>query len=347
MKRCPNPDCPSSQLKRDFYDDDTVCPRCGEVLVNPTLVGGSVPADYTAYTGTARAAQPVSTSTHGLSLLGAVATILLVFFIIGLLRAGGMIGLGTARRPVGTAGGDVLVVPPVQATAAARATATALRQGTPVGGLSGSGLPPIGSTGTGAAVSSLPTLVPLPTPPGGYSPVGNPGVIGGVSGGTGSTSGPTAGGNVGTGSGSYGGSGPGSPQSGGGTGNAGTGSGLTGTKPGNGAMTVTGMLCRQTLQAGRLCEATTSYGPSDVFALAVQATFGADAARFIRVHLYGPPDGTVSLLTDQTNTPGRAGRYWVGFAFQQGKPWTVGRYRADIFVNDNPQATTYVTWDVR
>ncbi|MDQ2805633.1 MAG: TFIIB-type zinc ribbon-containing protein [Chloroflexota bacterium] len=355
MKRCPNPDCPSSQLRRDFYDDDTVCPRCGEVLVNPTLAAGGVDPGYTAYAGTARAVRPVVTSsTHGLALLGAVGTILLVFVLIGLLRAGNMIGLGSARTGTGVSSGassaDRLV--PAQATATAHAVATALSQGTPITALPGTGLNlgAPGGTGTaGAGILGVPTLgplPPLPTPPGGYQPVGNPGVIGNPGGGTtggptpGTTPGGTTGGNnanLGSGSGSYGSS----PQTG-----DNTGTGVTGATANNGALTVNGQLCQKSIDTGR-CDAATSYGVSDTFALAVEATFGPNAVRRVRVHLYGPPDGTLSLLDERTSTPGRDGRFWVGFAFQQAKPWVVGRYRADIYVNDDTQPTTFVTWDVR
>jgi len=352
MKRCPNPDCPSGQLRRDFFDDDTVCPRCGEVLVNPTLAAGGVDPGYTAYAGTARARPVVSSNTHGFALLGAVGTILLVFVLIGLLRSSHMIGVGTAR-PVGGAGSDVLV-PPVQAPATARAVATARSQGTPISALPGAGLGLNGLGGPdspGAGGLGGPTrtpLPPLPTPPGGYQPVGNPGVIGGAPSGTsagttpGATPGGTSGGstaNLGSGSGSYGSP----PQTGGSTG-----SGVTGATASNGALTVNGQLCQKSIDTGR-CDPTTSYGVNDTFALAVQATFGPNAVRRVRVHLYGPPDGTKSLLAEQTSTPGRDGRFWVGFTFQQAKPWAVGRYRADIYVNDNapPQWTTFVTWDVR
>lgn len=328
MKRCPNPDCPSGQLRRDFYDDDTVCPRCGEVLVNPTLAAGEVAAGYTAYAGTARAARPVTSSTHGLALLGAVGTILLVFVLIGLLRAGGMIGLGSARAGTGVSSVDVLV--PAQATATAHAEATALRQGTPI-----TALPGTSSSNNGLGV---PTLAPLPTQLGGYQPVDNPGVIGNSGGTTtGTTPGGTSGGtgaNLGSGSGSYGSS----PQTGG--------SGVAGATGSNGALTVNGQLCQKSIASGR-CDATTSYGVNDPFALAVEATFGPNAVQRVRVHLYGPPDGTLSLLTEQTSTPGRDGRFWVAFAFQQDKPWAVGRYRADIYVNSDSQPITFVTWDVR
>ena len=332
MKRCPNPDCPSGQLRREFYDDDTVCPRCGEVLVNPTLAAGGAAPGYTAYAGTARAARPVTSSTHGLALLGAVATILLVFVLIGLLRAGNMIGLGSARAGAGVSAGAVLV--PAQATATARAEATALRQGTPITSL------------PGTAGLGVPPLPPLPTALGGYQPVTNPGVIGGTSAGmtpgtsAGTTPGSTGGGNtgnLGSGSGSYGTS----PQTGGSTDN-----GLTGATAGNGALTVNGQLCRKAIETG-MCEATTSYGVNDPFALAVEALFSPNAARKVRVHLYGPPDGKLSLLSEQTSTPGRDGRFWVGFSFKQEKPWALGHYQADIYINDNTLPTTFVTWDVR
>ncbi len=342
MKRCPNPDCPSGQLRRDFFDDDTVCPRCGEVLVNPTLAAGGVDPGYTAYAGTARAARPVVTSpNHGMALLGAGGTILLVFVLIGLLRSGGMIGVGSARAGTGVSSVNVLV--PAQATATARAQATARSQGTPISALVGGGLGGPGVTGSpGAGILGIPTLAPLPTAPGGYQPVGNPGVVGGATGGS-PSAGTTPGGatgsnaNLGSGSGSYGSS----PQTGGSAGN-----GLTGATGSNGALTVNGQLCQKSIDTKR-CDPTTSYGVSDTFALAVQATFGPNAVHRVRVHLYGPPDGTLSLLTEQSSTPGRDGRFWVGFAFQQTKAWAVGRYRADIYVNDNSQPTTFVTWDVR
>jgi hypothetical protein len=41
MKQCPNPDCLSYQQQRKFYDDDTICPRCGDVLVSTNAPAGA------------------------------------------------------------------------------------------------------------------------------------------------------------------------------------------------------------------------------------------------------------------------------------------------------------------
>ena len=338
MKRCPNPDCPSSQLNRAFYDDDTVCPRCGEVLVNPTLAAGSTPTAYTSYTGTARTSAASSTS-HGLALLGAVATILLVFLIIGLLRAGNMIGLGTAGRGTVGGGSTSQLLTTAQATATAHALATAIRQGAASGDLTGGGQVPPGPSALatpGAGLQVLPTLAALPTPLGGYSPVGDGSVIGANPAAT-----PGGNANLGSGTGTLGG--PSNPQTGGSTGTG----GITGATAGNGSMSVTGQLCRRAIAAGQICDPTTVYGTNDTFALAVQATFGPSAAQRIRVRLSGPPNPTVPLLPEQINTPGLDGRYWVGFAFQPTKAWTPGTYRADIYVNDSATAVTFVTWNVQ
>src|SRR4051794_35702132 len=97
MKRCPNPDCPAHQGNRRFYDDDTICPRCGEVLENPTLAAGGAPSAVHAYTGQARVRRTTTANDHGMAMLGAVGTILLVLGIIGLLRLTGQIGVGRVR----------------------------------------------------------------------------------------------------------------------------------------------------------------------------------------------------------------------------------------------------------
>jgi hypothetical protein len=339
MKRCPNPDCPAHQGNRRFYDDDTICPRCGEVLENPTLAAGGVPVAVNAYTGQARVRRAVSANDHGMAMLGAVGTILLVLVIIGLLRSAGMIGLGSARTGTVTGNNGVsALVPPAQQTATAVAFGTALSLGTPIATPVGGFANPSATPAPNGASLSLPTLPPLPTPIGGLIGPGN------VGGATTPGANPGGSGNVGTGTGTY--NGTGSNQAGGSGTNAGSGSGLNTSNPGNGAMLVTGQLCRQTLVPGQLCEPVAQYGAGDTFALAVQSTFGTGAANKIRVRLYGPPDGN-TYLVEQSNTPGRDGRYWVGFAFQQNTPWAAGAYRADIFVNDDAQRTTYVTWQVK
>jgi hypothetical protein len=285
MKLCPNPDCPSHLQSRQFYDDDTICPRCGEVLEH---VAGTVVATTPVYPVVA----PASPAQHGAALLGAAGTILLVFVLIGL-----ALQLGLFHRSPGSSG-SLVALPPVAGTLTpgalpplptVRPAGTAAP--TPIGGL-------IATPGPGFNTSALPTLPPLPG------------------------------------------------ASGSGTNTGGGGSGLTASQPDNGAGTVNSSLCRR-LEAGQLCEGVSSYGARDTFYLAVQATFGPGAARSIRVRLYGPPNGETPLLTqDQTNTPARDGRYWVGFAFSQAAPWATGVYRADIFVNQDTARSGFASWTV-
>jgi len=158
MKKCPNPECLSYEQNRTFYDDDTICPRCGEVLVNPSLSGaGPDPVAPTTYVV---AAQPVAASasvTNMLAALGAIGTLVLVFLIVGFLltlgRAVGVVGRGVSQL------GPTIVVPTVsgpQALATAHAQQTAEAMLTPIGGL-------IGATSVpNFGVQSVPTLPPLP-----------------------------------------------------------------------------------------------------------------------------------------------------------------------------------------
>jgi hypothetical protein len=294
MKQCPNPDCLSYQQHRKFYDDDTICPRCGDVLVSTNAPAGApvVVDPYPAYA----ARPPAPPISSALAMLGAVGTLLLVFLLIGLLLQLGMVH---GRTPVGAPGSGTLPVPttviftPIaftgaQATETARAIATAAAQPTPIGGL-------IGVT---------PTLPPLP------------GAVGG--GGTG------------------GATNPGGPSG-----------GITNLTPITSINGVTAGLCRR-IDAGALCDPVSVYGPNDTFYISVQATFGDGAARTIRVRLYGPPNGETPLLNqDQTNTPGRTGRFYVGFAFSQSVPWAPGIYRANVFVNNDTVRSTYITWTVQ
>src|SRR5579859_6474439 len=167
MKKCPNPDCPSYQQGREFFDDDTICPRCGEVLVNPGLAGGAAP--YPAYAvATAARSRPIE---HGHAILGAAATLLGVFILIGLLvRLGalhqrvivpinlspvavvtplpGQVSLGLTP--------DIPANPPTaaaRAVATAQAAATLTARPTPIGGI-------IVATSVAGGVQSLPTLPP-------------------------------------------------------------------------------------------------------------------------------------------------------------------------------------------
>jgi hypothetical protein len=138
---------------------------------------------------------------------------------------------------------------------------------------------------------------------------------------------------------------------GGGTGGTsnpgGSGAGITNLTPITSINGVTAGLCRR-IDAGALCDPVSVYGANDTFYISVQATFGDGAARTIRVRLYGPPNGETPLLNqDQTNTPGRTGRFYVGFAFSQSVPWAPGIYRADVFVNNDVTRSTYITWTVQ
>ncbi|HET7076201.1 MAG TPA: hypothetical protein VFM49_02010, partial [Chloroflexia bacterium] len=165
MKQCPNPDCLSYQQHRKFYDDDTICPRCGDVLVSTNAPAGApvVVDPYPAYA----ARPPAPPISSALAMLGAVGTLLLVFLLIGLLLQLGMVH---GRTPVGAPGSGTLPVPttviftPIaftgaQATETARAIATAAAQPTPIGGLIGvtPTLPPlpgaVGGGGTGGATN--------------------------------------------------------------------------------------------------------------------------------------------------------------------------------------------------
>ena len=312
MKLCPNPDCLAHQQHRTFFDTDVVCPRCGEVLVNPNLAGtGTVPADtYAAYAATTpmALAAPRQALSAELALMGAAGTLLLAFLIVAMLIALNIIHRGGVPGPIEAGGGaPTLVVPagtvtggtttPVvpqtplpaaQASATAHAVATFLAQPTPVGGFLVSPTPAPGDFN----VAGLPTLPP---------PLGQGGNTGG------SLPAPTA---------------------------------------GTASNVVTPRLCGK-ISAGALCTDVTTYGSRDMFNIAVQATFGAGAAQSLRVRLYGPPNGETALLNqDQTNTPGRTGTFWVGFAFTQNQPWPPGIYRADIFVNNDSNRVAFVTWTV-
>ena len=128
MKLCPNPDCPSHLQRRQFYDDDTICPRCGEVLEH---AAGTVVATTPVYPVVAQA----TPAQHGAALLGAAGTILLVFVIIGLLLQFGLFHRNLVA--LGSLGASLLVgvtlmpgaLPPLPTVRPAGTAAT------PIGGL--------------------------------------------------------------------------------------------------------------------------------------------------------------------------------------------------------------------
>ncbi|HUS16953.1 MAG TPA: hypothetical protein VM536_18295 [Chloroflexia bacterium] len=307
MKRCPNPDCPSFQTNRAFLDDDTICPRCGEVLA------GAGPGTPVAYAATAPVR--VTQVRHEHAILGAIGTLLLVFLVIALLVRGRVIQPGVALNS--TRGGVVPIaaltpgsIAAAQATATAVALATLVSGPTPLGGFS-QGPTPIG----GFIVATIPP---------GFGTLGGPTPL----------PFPTLAGSGGTVSGAT----PGSTQSGTG--------GLGGSNPQPGNSTVSTQLCRR-IDVGQLCEPVNRYGPKDTVYLAVRATFNPNAARYLKVRLYGPPDATTRLLQqDQTNIPGRDGDFWVGFGFSQNPGWAPGAYRADVSVNEEAVPRTVATWTV-
>ncbi len=298
MKVCTNPDCLSYQQRRVFYDTDAVCPRCGEVLVDPNLAAGE-PAPYPAYAATAPSpVVPASAPrvTSEMAMLGAAGTLVLAFLIVAVL-----VTMGLGHRNAGAPGALPTYVPPglntplptlpstqlgPAGTATAIALATLAAQPTPVGGLV---LPPT-ATPTGLNTSGLPTLPP---------PLG-------------------------------GGATPALPP-----------------PPSGAGATVVVQTCAR-IEAGQPCAVVTTYKPSDTFYLAVEATFGTNAAQAVRVRLYGPPNGETQLLNqDQRNTPDRDGRFWVGFAFSPTAPWQPGTYRADVYLDSATTRAATMTWTVQ
>ncbi|MGI8589151.1 MAG: hypothetical protein ACR2M0_15915 [Chloroflexia bacterium] len=160
MKTCPNPDCPVYTANREFPDDDTICPQCGEQLVSPELANDPT-AFSPAYGGVPRQREMSS----GVAFLGAIGTLLLIFVIVGLLLQMGLLH----RRPIPPPASGAGTSAPTYVLGTSQPTVTPLHIlsitpfATPIGGL------------VGTNPTAPPTLPVIPSPVGGGgTAAGNP-----------------------------------------------------------------------------------------------------------------------------------------------------------------------------